>query len=42
MRNVVLDGVRKSLETYYMEKSWKIYETENSENLDDNLQLIST
>ena len=29
MRNVVLDGARKILETY-MEKSWKFYESENS------------
>ena len=33
MRNVVLDGVRKILETYYMIKFWKLYESENSENL---------
>ena len=37
MRNAVLDGVRKILETYYMEKSWKLYDSENSENLDDHL-----
>ena len=23
------------MEKYYMEKSWKLYESENSENLDD-------
>ena len=40
MRNVVLDGVKKILETY-IEKSWKLYESENSENLDDHLQLTS-
>ena len=33
MRDVVLDGVRRILETYYMVKSWKLYESENSENL---------
>ena len=32
MRNAVLDGVRKILETY-MVKSWKLYESENSEYL---------
>ena len=32
MRNVVLDRVRRILETY-MVKSWKLYESENSENL---------
>ena len=37
MRNVVLDGVRKVLETYYMEKSWKLYQIEKSENLYDHL-----
>ena len=37
MRNFVLDGVRKTLEMYYMEKSWKLYESENSKNLDDHL-----
>ena len=40
MKNVVLlDGVRKILETFMlcMEKSWKLYESENSENLDDHL-----
>ena len=37
IRNVVLDGIRKILETYYMEKSWKLYDSENSENLDDRL-----
>ena len=36
MRNVVLNGIRKILETY-MENSWKFYESENSENLDDHL-----
>ena len=32
MRNVVLDGVRKILETYIL-MSWKLFESENSENL---------
>ena len=37
MRNIVLDGVRKILKTYYMEKYRKLYESENSENLDNHL-----
>ena len=43
MKNVVLDGVRKILETLFIWKSPEnLYERENSENLDDHLQLIST